>query len=124
MQELVFPLLIAGLLPIACAGAAKWGFKDFDNHLPRAWLARQEGFRARANAAQSNSFEAFPFFLAGVVVAFLSGADPMTIAQTAWGYVVLRVLFIACYLADWALLRTIAWTLAMAAVVRLFLFAL
>ena len=36
-------LLVAALLPIACAGIAKWGFQGFDNNNPREWLARQQG---------------------------------------------------------------------------------
>ena len=52
-------MLIAVLLPLACSWLAKWGIaglpvKDggFDNRDPRAWLARQGDWRARANAAQ------------------------------------------------------------------------
>ena len=48
-------VLIAALLPIVCAGLAKWhGFGrprregGYDNVEPRAWLARQDGWRARA----------------------------------------------------------------------------
>lgn len=68
MNWTYFSLLIAGVLPVACAGIAKLGFKEYDNHNPRAWLAKQTGFRARSNAAQSNNFEAFPFFAAGVAL--------------------------------------------------------
>ena len=63
-------VLIAALLPIVCAGIAKWGAFNkprrdggYDNANPRAWLARQTDWRARANAAQANSFEALPFFI-------------------------------------------------------------
>ena len=69
-------VLIAALLPIACAGLAKWGMigkprreGGFDNNNPRAWLARQTDWRARANAAQANSFEALPFFIGAVIIA-------------------------------------------------------
>ena len=41
---------------------------------PRRWLEQQQGFRARANAAQANGFEAFPFFAAAVIVAHLTQA--------------------------------------------------
>ncbi len=54
-------VLIAGLLPYLGTMAAKWGFRRYDNHNPRQWLGEQTGFRARGNAAQANSFEAFPF---------------------------------------------------------------
>jgi hypothetical protein len=40
-----------------CAGIAKWGDKSYDNQQPREWLAHQDGYRARADAAQQNSFE-------------------------------------------------------------------
>ncbi len=67
-------ILVSCLLPIACAGIAKWkGFgkprRDggFDNNNPRQWLAGLQGWQARANAAQQNSFEALPIFFAGPV---------------------------------------------------------
>jgi len=66
-------VLVAGLLPYAGTIAAKGG-RRFDNNNPRAWLADQTGWRARANAAQLNGFEAFPLFAAAVVVAHLTGA--------------------------------------------------
>ena len=53
-------VLIAALLPFVCAYLAKSrGFGKavasggYDNHEPRAWLARQTGWQARANAAQA-----------------------------------------------------------------------
>jgi len=61
LDTLVFAILIAGFMPMICAVIAKWGAQGYDNHNPRAWMAHQEGFRARANAAQQNCFEAFPF---------------------------------------------------------------
>lgn len=54
-------ILVAGLTPLVCAGIAKAGAKSYDNRDPRAWMAQQTGYRARANAAQANSLEAFPF---------------------------------------------------------------
>ncbi len=69
-------VLIAALLPIACAALAKYGMMGtprrdggFDNHNPRGWLARQTDWRGRANAAQHNTFEALPFFFAAVIIA-------------------------------------------------------
>ena len=47
-------VLFMGLLPYVAAGIAKKGFENYDNSRPREWLAKQEGFRARANAAQAN----------------------------------------------------------------------
>jgi uncharacterized MAPEG superfamily protein len=74
-------ILVAALLPLLCAWIAKWGtFRvprsqgGYDNTDPRAWLARQEGWRARANAAQANSFEGLPFFIGAVLAAWQLGA--------------------------------------------------
>ncbi|KAB7619529.1 glutathione metabolism protein, partial [Verminephrobacter sp. Larva24] len=46
-------VLAAALLPLGCAWLAKSGSGGFDNHDPRAWLARQTGWHARAHAAQA-----------------------------------------------------------------------
>jgi uncharacterized MAPEG superfamily protein len=117
-------LLIAGVLPVACAGIAKLGFKHYDNHDPRAWLAKQTGFRARANAAQSNSFEAFPFFAAGVLLALLAGADHATIDSLSIGFVVARIAYIGCYVADKATLRSIVWSAGYGCVIALYVLAI
>src|SRR5262245_42654725 len=101
-------ILIAGLLPYAATLIAK-SRKGFDNANPRAWLAQQEGFRARAHAAQLNSFEAFPLFAAAVIVAHLRGAQADTMNLLAIGFIVSRVLFIAMYVANLATLRSIVW---------------
>jgi uncharacterized MAPEG superfamily protein len=120
-------MVAAGLLPIVCAGIAKWGRfgqpraqGGYDNHDPRAWLARQSGWRARANAAQANSFEALPLFLAGVLVAQTSGARPAVVDGLALAFVVLRVVYIACYLADRDLWRSAVWTAGLAVTVALY----
>ena len=117
-------VLIAGLLPYVCAMAAKWGFQNFDNHNPRQWLAQQTGFRARANAAQANSFEAFPFFAAGVIIASLAQVDAARLDLYAMVFVAARVGFIACYLTDRASLRSLFWVLGLLSVVGLLLAAL
>ena len=123
MIRAALPVMVAGLLPIVCAGIAKWGARDYDNRDPRAWLAKQDGRRARANAAQSNSLEAFPFFAAAVVLALHADSDAAEVAQWAWWFVALRVLYIGCYLGDRATLRSIVWMLGLAVVIRLYAMA-
>ncbi|HEX4326685.1 MAG TPA: MAPEG family protein [Burkholderiales bacterium] len=113
-------VLIAGLLPVLATSIAKWGLKGFDNNNPRAWLEKQSGYRARANAAQQNSFEAFPFFAAGVVIAHLAEAPQGRVDALAVAFIVLRLLYLACYLADRATLRTLVWGLAYACIIGLF----
>ena len=117
-------LLVAGVMPVACAGIAKLGFKDYDNHDPRAWLARQTGFRARANAAQSNSFEAFPFFAAGVVLAILAGVNHARIDSLSAGFVLARIAYLACYVADKATWRSIVWSIGYGCVIALYVLAI
>lgn len=114
-------LLFAALLPIFCAGLAKWGMFSksrkeggYDNHNPRAWLARQTDWRARANAAQANTFEALPFFFAAVIIAHQAGAYQMRLDIMAFLWVFLRVLYVLLYVADQASARSLVWMLAMA----------
>ena len=73
MNSVYLTVLISGFLPVLCAGISKAGRKDYNNHDPRAWSAQLTGYRARANAAQANSLEAFPFFAAAVLVALHAG---------------------------------------------------
>ena len=114
-------VLLSALLPIFCAGLAKWGMfsksrKDggYDNHNPRAWLARQTDWRARANAAQANTFEALPFFFAAVIIAHQMGAYQMRLDVMAFLWVFLRVLYVLLYVADQASARSLVWLLALA----------
>lgn len=113
-------VLVAGILPYICAGIAKSGFKDFDNRNPRQWLASQTGFRARANAAQQNSFEAFPFFAVAVLVASLKGVTSGWVDGLAIIFIFARFGFIACYLVDKAGLRSIFWICGIFCVITLF----
>ncbi|MCY4753959.1 MAPEG family protein [Pelomonas aquatica] len=120
-------LLAACLLPIGCAAIAKSrGFgkrrRDggFDNSRPRDWLARQEGWQARANAAQANSWEALPVFIAGLFVAGQHQAAQATVDALALGFVAARLAYIGLYLADRAWLRSLLWTAGMATCVALF----
>ena len=124
MNQAVLTVLIAGLLPIVCAGIAKWGAKGFDNHDPRQWMARQQGHRARADAAQQNSFEAFPLFAAGVALALLCDADTEAVEQCGWFFIAMRVAYIYCYVTDQATMRSVFWALGMASVIRLFVLAM
>lgn len=113
-------VLVAALLPIMCAGLAKWGMfatprRDggYDNHNPRAWLDRQSDWRARANAAQANSFEALPLFMGAVIIAHQLGAHQMRLDLLAFLFVVLRLVYILLYVADLATARSAAWALAL-----------
>ncbi len=112
-------VLVAGLLPYAGAVAAKAGAR-FDNHHPRAWLAALTGWRARAHAAQLNGFEAFPLFAAAVLVAHQTGAPQARIDSLALVFVTARIAYLATYIADLALLRTLVWLVGIVSAVSLF----
>ncbi|CAN0626933.1 exported protein of unknown function [Burkholderia multivorans] len=56
-------LLIVALMPFPLTIAAK-ASKGYDNHAPREYLAKLEGWRARAAAAQQNGWEALALFVA------------------------------------------------------------
>jgi uncharacterized MAPEG superfamily protein len=108
--------LVAALLPIVCAGIAKWGLfstprRDggYDNANPRAWLAGQTEWRARANAAQANSFEALPFFIGAVVIAHQLGAHQGRLDILAFLFVVLRMVYIMMYVAGMPMVRSLVW---------------
>ena len=120
-------IIVAALLPIVCAGLAKSrGFgkrrRDggYDNHDPRAWMAGLQGWQARANAAQANSFEALPLFIAGVLAAQHMQAPQDRIDLLAAAFIGVRLVYIAVYLADMATLRSLIWALGLACSIGLF----
>ncbi len=113
-------VLVAALLPILCAGIAKWGLfgkprreGGYDHHNPRAWLARQTDWRARANAAQANSFEALPFFIGAVIIAHQLHAPQTRLDILAFLFIFTRLVYILMYLADMATARSLAWVVAL-----------
>lgn len=120
-------LLVACLLPVGCAALAKSkGFgkrrRDggFDNHRPREWLARLDGWQARANSAQANSWEALPIFMAGLFVAHQHQAAQDRVDLLAAGFIAARLAYVALYVADRASLRSLSWVAGLAASAALF----
>ena len=112
-------VLVAGLLPYVATVIAKAG-TDFDNRDPRAWLARQQGYRHRASAASMNAFEALPLFAAAVLIAQVLRGPQHSADLLGLGFIGARILHLACYLADWATLRSITWFVALLCVIGLF----
>lgn len=113
-------VVFMGLLPFVAAGIAKKGFEGYDNSLPRQWLAKQTGFRARANAAQSNIFESLPLFFSSVIIASLVHAPQDRIDLLAVGFVVARIAYLFCYIANWPTTRSIVWAIGLACVIAIF----
>ncbi|MBA2238458.1 MAG: MAPEG family protein [Lysobacter sp.] len=113
-------VLIAALLPYVWVSVAKVNGERYDNRDPRGWLARQENPRCiRASAAQSNAFEAFAPFAAGVVLAQLAGVPGDRIAWIAVIFVVLRILHGIFYITGKQGLRSLVWAAGLLAVLAL-----
>ena len=121
-------VLVAVLLPLACASLAKWqafgrprSQGGFDNADPRAWLAQQEGWKKRANAAQANSFEALPFFIGAVIIAHQLGAPQTRLDILAVVFITLRIIYIVMYVAGLPNTRSAIWALAFLVNIGIFL---
>jgi len=120
-------ILLSCLLPVLCAGAAKSpGFGKprreggFDNNNPRQWLGKLQGWQARANAAQQNSFEALPIFIAGVLIAQQLQAPQTRVDDLALLFVAARIGYIGAYVADLAALRSMLWVVGLGACVAFY----
>jgi len=119
-------VLLACMLPIVAAGVAKWGTFSrpareggYDNEDPRAWLALQSGRRARANAAQANSFEALPLFIAAVLTAQQLQVQQVLIDGLSAAFVLLRVVYLVLYVTNRATARTLVWSAGIAVSIAL-----
>ncbi|CCN02023.1 putative exported protein, partial [Bordetella bronchiseptica Bbr77] len=106
-------LLAAALLPLVPAIAAKAGGRRYDNNDPRPWLAGQAGWRARANSAQANTFEALPFFFAAVLYALHTQAPAATLHVLMGAWLVARLVYVALYIGGRGNLRSLIWLAAL-----------
>ncbi len=117
-------VLIAVFLPLLCASIAKFTSGRFNlrhNHDPRSFLDSLEGLPKRAHAAQLNSFEILPGFIAAVLIADVVGnAEQVTQDVLAVLFITSRLLYIICYLADWAALRSLVWFVGIGLIVSFF----
>jgi uncharacterized MAPEG superfamily protein len=105
-----YSLLIACLLPIVAAGLQKWGASDYDNHNPRQWGQQMnEPRRQRALAAQANSWEALIVFAAALLFALHAALDANTRDLLCMSFVISRLIYLAAYYLDIALLRSLVW---------------
>lgn len=125
MTVAIVCIVIAAVMPIVCAGIAKGGaFHDrpggYDNRAPRAWLARQTGYRERANAAQTNAWEALTVFAPAVLAAQWLHAPQGRVDVLAAVFIAARLGYVACYIADRAALRSALWTLGFGVSIVLF----
>lgn len=104
-------LIFLAKAPVARAMQQESG--TYDNRHPRSQQARLSGFGARALAAHLNSFEAFPLFAAGVLMAHVTGSQGLLVDVLAVTFVVSRVLYLLFYWADLHWQRSLVWALGL-----------
>ena len=128
MTIALFCILLAAIMPIVCAGLAKGrdmtvSFKDggYDNRNPRDWIAKQQGSKKWAQAAQENCWEALPFFAASVIVSHMLGVIGWLPNVLAVTFIVLRVIYIALYITGKERPRSLGWVAAFFVNVAIFL---
>ncbi|SUD92181.1 MAPEG family protein [Psychrobacter phenylpyruvicus] len=121
----IWTMIIASALPFLLAMLAKalGGFSMADNSHPREVVAKFSGRAARAHAAQQNSFESLPIFLASVIVAMLFFVPQIVVNYLAVMYVALRLIYAIAYIVNLPTLRSIIWALSMACCFMLFYLA-
>ena len=114
--SVVVAMVVASLLPMLWVYIAKLlaGFGIKDNHAPREFMARATGAAARARAAEQNSYETLPLFLAAAVLALVYFVPLSVVSVLVWLYVLLRVLYGLAYIANWAFFRSAVWLLGLA----------
>lgn len=104
-------LIFVAKAPLAKAMKEEGG--RYDNHHPRAQQARLTGFGARALAAHQNSFEAFPIFAVGVLMAHVTQSSGWLVDLLAVAFVVARILYLFCYWADMHWQRSLVWMIGL-----------
>ncbi|MEC5387677.1 MAPEG family protein [Uliginosibacterium sp. H3] len=120
-------IVIACFMPLILTVIAKSGGardKRYDNSEPRVWLGDLAGWPRRANAAQQNSWEALPIFVAGVLMAAHSQVPQGTLDFWAVWFIVARVIYAILYIANQSSLRSLVWALALLAPLRLMIAAI
>ena len=122
----IWAMVVASLLPwvMSIIAKASGGFKLRNNAHPRDFFQHATGVAARANAAQQNSYETLPIFLAAVLTAMLFFVPQSIINILAWLYVLIRIGFCVAYITNLSTFRSILWTLSMACCLMLFYLAI
>ncbi len=122
----IWAMIAASLLPWAVSLVAKisGGFKIRNNAHPRDFMQSTTGIAARADAAQKNSYETLPVFLAAVLTAMLLFVPQSIINVLAWLYVMIRIGYCTAYITNLSTFRSILWVLSMACCLMLFYLAI
>jgi uncharacterized MAPEG superfamily protein len=105
-------VVVASLVPLGAA-RSRAGFTVADLAAPRAMLERLPAWGKRANWAHQNSFEAFTLFAPAALLCVISAPQAPAALVAAWLHPLLRLAYIAAYVADRAALRSLCWAGAM-----------
>jgi uncharacterized MAPEG superfamily protein len=87
----------------------------YDNRDPRAQQQKLDGRGKRALNAHHNGFESFAPFAIAILMCAQRGVSVDLVAWLAIAFVVVRTAFIAAYVADKSTVRSVMWSLGMAA---------
>ena len=121
MSIALWCVLFMGLLPIVVGGVSKKLGGRYDNNDPRGQALGYKGMAKRAYAAHQNSFEAFSLFAVAILVAEMKGAPRGTVDFLALAVVGLRLGYVAAYMADKSVVRSVVWVLALLATIAIFI---
>ena len=114
-------LLAAVILTIVAIMPAKLdGRREYDNSRPRDPAFYRQGLRARSQGAHQNSFEAFPFFAASVILAEMRAVPQGMVNLLAVAFIVARVAYVVLYLTDRPTARSVVWSVGFACMLAIF----
>ena len=105
-------VVVASLVPLGAA-RSQADFTLADLAAPRAMFERLPDWGKRANWAHQNSFEAFILFAPACLLALLTGASGPVVSTCALAWPLLRLAYIAAYVANLPPLRSLCWAGAM-----------
>ncbi len=115
----IFAAVLLYLLTVAPVKAI--GYRTFDNANPRDPAFYRQGLPSRALGAHINGIETFPFFATAVLLAEFRHQPQHWIDTLAVAFLVVRLVFVVVYLANWPTVRTLAWNLGFALNAAIFL---
>ncbi len=123
-------VVAACLLPVFTIGLAKASRArlsrkngGYDNHNPREWASKLDGWQARAVAAQNNGFESLPLFIAAVLLSQQANRTQSTIDMLAIAFVTIRIVYVFLYLKDYPQMRSVVWFLGVVVCIAMLLTA-
>ncbi len=125
MPDLFLVLFIISVLPILLSAISAYfritELGKLDNHRPREQQAALTGTGARAVAAQKNAWEALLFFATVTLIAVASPIDLHSLSIPAFAFLAARIAHPLAYIANWAVLRSMVFTVGWLSCVYIFL---